>query len=83
MINQKRKKNKMKTFILITLVAIFSLPINADDTVCKKFDIKCKANKFVDIVLVEHKNLSQPKLKSEKYNLIRENKILEVIPKKK
>ena len=48
MINQKRKKNKMKTFILITLVAIFSLPINADDTVCKKFDIKFKANKFVD-----------------------------------
>ena len=33
-----------------------------------------KANKFVDIVLVEHKNLSQPKLKSEKYNLIREIK---------
>jgi len=33
-----------------------------------------KANKFVDIVLIEHKNLSQPKLKSEKYNLIREIK---------
>lgn len=35
---------------------------------------EAKANKFVDIVLVEHKNLSQPKLKSEKYNLIREIK---------
>ncbi len=35
---------------------------------------EAKANKFVDIVLVEHKNLSQPKLRSEKYNLIREIK---------
>ena len=35
---------------------------------------EAKANKFVDIVLIEHKNLSQPKLKSEKYNLIREIK---------
>jgi hypothetical protein len=35
---------------------------------------EAKANKFVDIVLIEHKNLSQPKLRSEKYNLIREIK---------
>lgn len=35
---------------------------------------EAKANKFVDIVLVEHKNLSQSKLRSEKYNLIREIK---------
>jgi hypothetical protein len=35
---------------------------------------EAKANKFVDIVLIEHKNLNQAKLKSEKYNLIREIK---------
>jgi len=35
---------------------------------------EAKANKFVDIVLIEHKNLSQSKLRSEKYNLIREIK---------
>jgi len=35
---------------------------------------EAKANKFVDIVLIEHKNLSHSKLKSEKYNLIKEIK---------
>tara|TARA_R110000737_G_scaffold10875_1_gene26731 strand:- start:313 stop:1173 length:861 start_codon:yes stop_codon:yes gene_type:complete len=35
---------------------------------------EAKANKFVDIVLIEQKNLNQAKLKSEKYNLIREIK---------
>lgn len=35
---------------------------------------EAKANKFVDVILAEHRNLSPSKLKSEKYNLIREIK---------
>jgi hypothetical protein len=35
---------------------------------------EAKANKFVDIILTEHRSLSPSKLRSEKYNLIREIK---------
>lgn len=40
----------------------------------EKMTSEVKANKFVDIVLSEHKKLSKNSLKSEKYNLIKEIK---------
>ena len=87
MINQKRKKNKMKSFILISLIIIFSLPINANETVCKTYDIKCKTNKFINETKeFQKKGLDDGKNQIDdtknKINKTK-NKILEIIPKKK
>tara|TARA_B100001093_G_C26677739_1_gene949060 strand:- start:183 stop:365 length:183 start_codon:yes stop_codon:yes gene_type:complete len=37
----------MKYLILIIFLFIQSIPINANEIKCKKFDIKCKASKYI------------------------------------
>jgi len=48
MTNLKRKKNNIKTLVLITFISLFSLNIYAEETQCKTFDIKCKASKYIN-----------------------------------
>ena len=47
MINQKKEKNKLIILILLAYISGFSELLNAKTIECKKFDIKCKANKFI------------------------------------
>jgi len=51
MTNQKRKKNKITIlFISLLIFLTFLFPVNANDNIknCKKFDFKCKAEKFIN-----------------------------------
>ena len=59
MTNQKKEKNKFVLNLLI-LFLVASNPHNliADEKICKKFDIKCKSQKWID----ETKNYQKKKL---------------------
>jgi len=37
----------MKYLILVIFLSNYSLPLSANEVECKKFDIKCKTNKFI------------------------------------
>lgn len=77
----KRKKNKLIFFILA--VILFQSQISdlySNDLKCKKFDIKCKTNKFID----DTKEFQKKGFKDGKKQLNKTQKeIIEVIPKKK
>jgi len=48
MINQKKEKNRMKKFMIITFASLFSLPSFAITEQCKTFDIACKTSNFIN-----------------------------------
>tara|TARA_A100001015_G_C14440024_1_gene500082 strand:+ start:153 stop:398 length:246 start_codon:yes stop_codon:yes gene_type:complete len=77
----KRKKNKLIFFILA--VILFQSQISdlySNDLKCKKFDIKCKTNKFID----DTKKFQKKGFDDGKKQLNKTKKeIIEVIPKKK
>ena len=47
MINQKRKKNKLKITIFSLLIFFTFLNAYPSDVNCKKFDIKCKSKNWL------------------------------------
>ena len=47
MINQKRKKNNFLYYLILILFTNIAF-LNANEIKCKKFDIKCKTNKFIE-----------------------------------
>ena len=47
MTNQKRKKNNFLYYLILILFTNIAL-LNANEIKCKKFDIKCKTNKFIE-----------------------------------
>ena len=47
MIEQKRKKNKIFYFFILIFFSNLTF-VNANEIKCKKFDVKCKTNKFIE-----------------------------------
>ena len=83
MINQKRKKNKI--FYYHILIFFLNLTfLNANENKCKKYDIKCKANKHIEETKqFQKKGLSEGKdqLNKTKKGLTKvKKKILELLP---
>ena len=88
MTKQKRKKNKL-IFIILTLIFCQSHNslLYSNELKCKKFDIKCKTNKFIEKTKVYQKkefeevknqiDLSKQQLGKTK------DKIKDIVPKKK
>ena len=88
MTKQKRKKNKL-IFIILTLIFCQSHNslLYSNELKCKKFDIKCKTNKFLEKTKVYQKkefeevknqiDLSKQQLGKTK------DKIKNIVPKKK
>ena len=64
MINQKRKKNKLKIAIFSLLIFFSFSNVYPGETNCKKFDIKCKSKNW----LQETKRISKKNIKREKIN---------------
>ena len=59
MTNLKKEKNKFILILAILLLIVSNLHyLNADEKICKKFDIKCKSQKWID----ETKNYQKKKL---------------------
>ena len=59
MTNQKKEKNKfVLNLVILFLIATNLHNLNADEKICKKFDIKCKSQKWID----ETKNYQKKKL---------------------
>jgi hypothetical protein len=80
MTNQKKRKNKIINLVLITFLSFFILPTNASEIECKKFDIKCKTNKFIN----ETKDFQKKGLNDSKKQLGKtKDKIIDILPKKK
>ena len=88
MTKQKRKKNKL-IFIILTIILFQSHNsfLYSNELKCKKFDIKCKTNKFIEKTKVYQKkefeevknqiDLSKQQLGKTK------DKIKNIVPKKK
>ncbi len=47
MTNQKKRKNKIISFFLFLFLLSNFQFLKAETIECKRFDIKCKANKFI------------------------------------
>ena len=77
----KRKKNKLIFFILA--IILFQSQISdlySNDLKCKKFDIKCKTNKFIEKTKVYQKKEFE-EVKSQIDST--KDKIKDIVPKKK
>ena len=66
MTNQKRKKNNFLYYLILIFFTNIVL-LNANEIKCKKFDIKCKTNKFVE----ETKQYQKKGLEESKEQLYR------------
>ena len=79
----KIKKKKNKLIFIVLAIVFFQSQINnlySNEVKCKKFDIKCKTNKFID----DTKEFQKKGFKDGKKQLNKTQKeIIEVIPKKK
>ena len=74
----KKKNNIIKLSILLLFVN-FSFAVNANEIICKKFDIKCKTSKFIN----ETKEFQKKGLKDSKKQLKNtKEKIIDTLPKK-
>ena len=80
MINQKRKKNKLKITIFSLLIFFTFLNAYPSDVNCKKFDIKCKSKNW----LQETKEFQKKKYEEGKDQLGSNKKqIIDALPKKR
>tara|TARA_A100000164_G_C21312553_1_gene498329 strand:+ start:200 stop:445 length:246 start_codon:yes stop_codon:yes gene_type:complete len=81
MTKQKRKKNKL-IFIILTLIFCQSHNslLYSNELKCKKFDIKCKTNKFIEKTKVYQKKEFE-EVKSQIDST--KDKIKDIVPKKK
>ena len=80
MTEQKRKKNRKIIFILFICFLLIPLFLSeVESSECKKYDVKCKAKKWVD----ETKNYQNKKFQEGKKQLSdTKNKMIDAIQKK-
>ena len=79
MIDQKRKKNKLKITIVSLLMFFTFLNVYPSEANCKKFDFKCKSKNW----LQETKEFQKKKYKEGKDQLrSNKKKIIDALPKK-
>ena len=79
MIDQKRKKNKLKIAIFSLLIFFSFSNVYPGETNCKKFDIKCKSKNW----LQETKEFQKKKYQEGKDQLGSSKKqIIDALPKK-
>ena len=81
MTNRKRKKDKIK-LLTLSLILMFnsSTFLLANESNCKKFDLKCKTREFID----NTKNYQKKGIEDSSKQLNKSKKeILEIIPKKR
>ena len=80
MINQKRKKNKLKIIIFSSLITFNFLYVYPSETSCNKFDFKCKSKNW----LQETKEFQKKKYEEGKDQLGSNKKqIIDALPNKK
>ena len=70
----------MKKILLYTFITILlNSPLLANDIKCKKFDLKCKAKKFID----ETKEFQNEGLEKSKFQINQtKDKVINTLPKK-